>query len=61
MSRSRVMRGIRQTMDRQIGGKPPRGGVSFAGAHTAYIVRGFTEGGAKSGQRAAAEVLAIIA
>jgi monoamine oxidase len=41
--------------------KAPQGRVFFAGEHTSYNFQGFMEGGAQSGQRAAGEVLAIIA
>jgi monoamine oxidase len=41
--------------------KVPQGRVFFAGEHTAYDFQGFMEGGALSGQRAAAEVLAVLA
>jgi monoamine oxidase len=40
--------------------KVPQGRVFFAGEHTSYNFQGFMEGGARSGQRAAGEVLAII-
>ena len=39
----------------------PQGRVFFAGEHTSYNFQGFMEGGARSGQRAAQEVLAVLA
>jgi len=39
----------------------PQGRVFFAGEHTSYNFQGFMEGGARSGQRAAEEVLAVLA
>ena len=38
-----------------------QGRVFFAGEHTSYNFQGFMEGGARSGARAAAEVLAVLA
>lgn len=38
-----------------------QGRVFFAGEHTSYNFQGFMEGGARSGERAAAEVLAVFA
>jgi monoamine oxidase len=38
-----------------------QGRVFFAGEHTSYDFQGFMEGGARSGQRAAGEVLAVLA
>jgi len=39
----------------------PEGPIHFAGEHTSYDFQGFMEGGARSGQRAAREILAILA
>lgn len=41
--------------------KVRQGRVFFAGEHTSYNFQGFMEGGARSGQRAAGEVLAALA
>jgi monoamine oxidase len=41
--------------------KVPEGPIHFAGEHTSYDFQGFMEGGARSGQRAAREILAILA
>ena len=41
--------------------KVPQGRVFFAGEHTAYDFQGFMEGGALSGQRAAGELLSVLA
>jgi monoamine oxidase len=41
--------------------KVRQGRVHFAGEHTSYDFQGFMEGGASSGQRAAREILAILA
>ncbi len=41
--------------------KVPQGRVFFAGEHTSYNFQGFMEGGARSGRRAAGEVLAALA
>lgn len=41
--------------------KVRQGRVHFAGEHTSYDFQGFMEGGARSGQRAAREILAILA
>jgi monoamine oxidase len=37
--------------------RTPQGQIFFAGEHTSYEFQGFMEGGARSGQRAAGEVL----
>ena len=38
----------------------PQGPIFFAGEHTSYNFQGFMEGGARSGKRAAGEVLAVL-
>jgi monoamine oxidase len=41
--------------------KAPQGRIYFAGEHTSYNFQGFMEGGARSGARAAGEILAAFA